>query len=569
MSIRAVDLLGPSAASLLATQSTHAEVARLMVDLAGVSEGMSVYDPVCGSGGLLIEAARCVERHGGDVRSLKFYGHELDPAKVEIASRELRALSLRHIIVAGDALRFPESSSELHPWLTFDVVLAHPPFSLADWGVESWGRGDPLRRSQFGLPPKSNADYAFVLHALASLNPNGRAVLFLPTGVLYRGGSEGTIRRALIEAGLIDAVITLPPGVHRGINAPTALLVLQRDRAPDRRDKVLLVNGAANLASGRAGQSSLPLDLSHLVQLAHWAAPQHVHRRVVSIREIEEQDFHLSFERFASQGGAPTSRPAPQVTGPAWRVKGAAGKARPELLEAYHRAVQSVAQRTEALFSCQTRGRPIHPAVAGEIPDHWGLEPLGELLAEPLRNGTYLSKTKDAKGESSELAPQFLQVGQKAFTQHGVVDFDHASSFAARTAVPHDDSLRSGDLLIRRVHASAERVGEAALVFDGVPDRPRVLWESSIVRIRPCPGKLPSVLLWAWLRHPPIRQLLTTHAHCSVQVSINQKILSEIPCPVIRDFAERRQVEVELLGMVHELCELWRAIRASSPPAQV
>ncbi|MBK9367067.1 MAG: N-6 DNA methylase [Deltaproteobacteria bacterium] len=407
-----------------------------MVDLAGVSEGMSVYDPVCGTGGLLLEAALRIKRKEGDLPSLLLYGQELDPAKVEIASRELTAQSLRAAIVAGDTLRAPRQLFDRAFLPTFDVVLAHPPFSLADWGREGWLWGDPLRRARLGRPPDGNGDYAFILHALASLKPYGRAVLLLPMGVLYRGGAEAEIRTALICEGVIDAVVSLPPGVNRGTKAPTMLLVLQRDRPLERRDKVLLVDGAAKATGAPAGQSSMPLDLSGLAELAQWEAKEDVYRRVVSIKEIAEQEFNLSLERFAPPGGASTSPPAPMRPR---RVKGPPGKALPANLEAYEQAVQKAVQRAGEIFSCAIGGQPIHIAVAGEIPAHWSLEPLGKLLAQPLRNGTSFPKAKGAQAQSNEQGQELLQVGQTAFTEHGVLDVRSARSLAPQALIKHED----------------------------------------------------------------------------------------------------------------------------------
>lgn len=566
MAIRAADLLGADAASQPANQSTRAEVARLMVDLAGVSEGMSVFDPVCGTGGLLLAAAAHVKRQEGEVQSLLLYGQELDPAKAEATSRALQAESLRSVVVASDTLRAPLKPNDLSVLLTFDVVLAHPPFSLADWGAEGWIRRDPLDRARFGLPPDGNGDYAFILHALASLKPHGRAVLLLPMGVLYRSGAEAKIREALICEGLIDAVISLPPGVNRGTKAPTVLLVLRRDCPPERRDKVLLVDGAAKASGSRSGQPSTPLDLSELAKLAQWEAKDDVHRRVVSIEEIIEQRFNLSLERFAPPGGTSNSTPAPMRPR---RVKGASGEARPADLEAYEQAVQEASQRAGALFSSAGRGQPIHSAVAGEIPAHWTLEPLGELLKGARCDGFPLPKPNNRPPQTQPGELRSQRVGQSAFTLHGVLDVGKAKSLENDLFINDHDRLSRGDLLIKRVQGSVGRVGEVVLVLDDLSHPMSVGWAPGIVRVRPCQERLPSPLLWAWLRHLPIRQLLEKQALRSRQVSINQTILNELPCPVIRGSDELNHLMSEFYSMLHGLDEMWRCLNASSPPDKI
>jgi type I restriction enzyme M protein len=187
---------------------TPRSVVRLMVNILDPREGESIYDPTCGTGGMLLEAIHHVQETRGDVRSLwgKLYGQEKNLTTSAIARMNLFLHGAADFhIVRGDTLRNPafHSADSLS---TFDCVIANPPFSLEKWGDEVWS-SDPYGRNFAGIPPAKSGDYAFVQHMIKSMAPKtGRMAVVLPHGALFRMGKEGEIRQKLIEMDLLEAV---------------------------------------------------------------------------------------------------------------------------------------------------------------------------------------------------------------------------------------------------------------------------------------------------------------------------------------------------------------------------
>ncbi|MBE0618854.1 MAG: N-6 DNA methylase, partial [Proteobacteria bacterium] len=192
---------------------TPRSVVRLMVDILDPREGESVYDPACGTGGMLLAAVAHVRERGGDPRTFfgKLYGQEKNLTTSSVARMNLLLHGLEDFSVErGDTLRNPVFTDPATGGLaTFDCVIANPPFSLEQWGREVW-EVDPWGRAFAGLPTDSNGDMAWVQHMVKSMAAKtGRMAVVLPQGALFRGSVEGQIRRHLLEADLVEAVIGL------------------------------------------------------------------------------------------------------------------------------------------------------------------------------------------------------------------------------------------------------------------------------------------------------------------------------------------------------------------------
>ena len=175
---------------------TPSEVVRLLEGLLNPQEGMRVYDPTCGSGGMLIQARNYVARHGGNPANLSLYGQEMNLNTWAICKMNLFLHGVLNAeIKKGDTLRDPMhvKDGEL---MHFDRVIANPPFSLKKWGKDECDN-DPYSRFPYGTPPKDAGDLAFVQHMVASLNAEGMAGVVMPHGVLFRGSSEKLIRKGL------------------------------------------------------------------------------------------------------------------------------------------------------------------------------------------------------------------------------------------------------------------------------------------------------------------------------------------------------------------------------------
>ncbi len=288
---------------------TPKQVVKLMVEILQPEEGMTVYDPTAGSGGMLLQACHYMERRGLDPASLGLYGQEKNLNTWAICKM---ALFLHDIddafIERGDTLLDPRHLSGDKAIKRFDLVLANPPFSLKNWGHGVWKKGDPYGRDSYGCPPKSYGDLAFVQHMVASLLPTGRMAVVCPHGVLFREGAEGEIRRGLLEDDLIEAVVGLGANLFYGTGIPAAVLYLNRDKAADRRGKLLFVNGDKHLVEGKNQNSLSDEDVARLSQAVRRFRSQDLFCRVADLDEVADNDGNLNLGRYVR-----TDPPAPPI----------------------------------------------------------------------------------------------------------------------------------------------------------------------------------------------------------------------------------------------------------------
>ena len=285
---------------------TPKSVVTLIVECLRPEENRSVYDPACGSGGMLLEAMHWMERAGKSPRSLTLYGQEKNLNTWAIAQMNLFLHDIDDAFVErGDTLLNPKHLiGETRQLKTFDFVLANPPFSLSPWGHEVWSKGDPFGRDTYGCPPASYGDLAFVQHMVASLNERGRMGVVLPHGVLFRGGSEGVIRKGLLEADLIEGVIGLGPNLFYGTGIPAAVLLLNKKKPADRRNKVVWINGAEQVVEGKAQNTLSAANVATLQAAFHAFADVERLAKVVTLQELASNDFNLNLTRYVQTSAA-------------------------------------------------------------------------------------------------------------------------------------------------------------------------------------------------------------------------------------------------------------------------
>lgn len=250
---------------------TPRSVVRLMVNMLDPQEGESVYDPACGTGGMLIEVIQHVKDAGGRPQLLwgKLYGQEKVLATAAIARMNLLLHGVEDFdVVRGDTLREP-AFFDRDRLARFDCVIANPPFSLKKWGQEAWG-SDPWGRNWYGgVPPAEYADWAWVQHMITSASPkNGRVAVVLPQGALFRGGAEGRIREHVLKLDLVEAVIGLAPNLFYGATLAPCVMVLRHRKPADRVGKVLVVNAEALFRKGR-NQNTLEPDHAETILAAY------------------------------------------------------------------------------------------------------------------------------------------------------------------------------------------------------------------------------------------------------------------------------------------------------------
>lgn len=283
---------------------TPRAVVHLLVDILDPQPGESCYDPACGSAGMLVETINAVRSRGGDTRTLRLYGQEVNLTTSAIARMNLYLHDLEDFHIArGDTLREPKflDGAELEH---FDVVIANPPFSLANWGADAWAR-DPWRRSIGGVPPAKNGDLAWIQHMVASMRPDtGRVGVVMPHGALFRVGAESRIRQHLIESDLLEAVIGLPPNLFYSTTIPACLLIFRARKPEEREGRVLFVDGAARFAKGKNQNAMSDADMISIAAAYRTGEDPDgeggVQVRLVDQAEIEKNDWDLSVSRYLS-----------------------------------------------------------------------------------------------------------------------------------------------------------------------------------------------------------------------------------------------------------------------------
>jgi type I restriction enzyme M protein len=278
-------------------------VVKLIVEILKPAAGMRICDPTCGSGGMLIECAHYLERHGQNPRDLSLSGQEKNLGTWAICKMNMLLHGIAdHNIQKGDTIRDPKlrGADGLD---TFDRVIANPPFSLDEWGRPE-AESDAYGRFRFGIPPKTKGDLAFVQHMIASTNRTGMVGVVMPHGVLFRGAAEGEIRKGILQEDLVEAVIGLPANLFYGTGIPAAILVFNRAKAAGRRGKVLFIEGSREFREGSAQNYLRDEDVKKVAAAFHAFVDVEKYARVVSVGEIGKNDFNLNISRYVETAEA-------------------------------------------------------------------------------------------------------------------------------------------------------------------------------------------------------------------------------------------------------------------------
>lgn len=277
---------------------TPRSVVRLLVRILDPKPGESVYDPACGSGGMLIEAIR--HMHNDALCCGAVFGQEKNVTNAAVARMNLflHGASDFHVL-QGDTLRAPKILQN-DRLARFDCVLANPPFSLKKWGAPEWS-ADPYGRNVWGTPSDNNGDFAWLQHMVASMRPvSGRAAVVLPQGVLFREGAEGAIREKLVRSGLVDAVVTLGENLFYGTQLSPCFLVLRATPLPGRAGRVLFVDGSSILTRQRAQNILSDADVDRLFALYSEGRPREALAAVATLDEVAAKGFNLSPKQYVS-----------------------------------------------------------------------------------------------------------------------------------------------------------------------------------------------------------------------------------------------------------------------------
>lgn len=274
---------------------TPPEVSQLMARLMDPQEGDEICDPTCGSGSLLMKCGQLIRARTGS-RKYALYGQEAIGSTWALAKMNMFLHAEdNHRIEWGDTLRNPKLLDGKGLLKHFDVVLANPPFSLEKWGHET-AAGDPHKRFRRGLPPRTKADYAFILHMVETMKPGtGRMAVVVPHGVLFRSAAEGKIRQKLLEENLLDVVIGLPEKLFYGTGIPAAILVFRKKKTDD---KVLFIDASRDYQDGKNQNFLRPQDLNRIEQTVRTRHSVDKYAYLASPVEIADNDFNLNIPRY-------------------------------------------------------------------------------------------------------------------------------------------------------------------------------------------------------------------------------------------------------------------------------
>lgn len=280
---------------------TPRSVVHLIGLIIDAKESESIYDPACGTGGMLLESINHLKENKKDYRTLKLFGQEKNLTSSSIARMNMFLHGIEDFqIIRGDTLRNP-AFFEGDALKTFDCVIANPPFSLKAWGAEQW-LNDPYGRNIAGVPPKGNGDLAWVQHMIKSMKPDtGRMAVVLPHGALFRKNAEGKIRKTLIESDLLEAVIGLGPNIFYGTSLAACILVFRNNKPANKKNKVLFIDASDQIKVGRAQNYLEPEHISKIYKWYSEFKDVDNYVKVASTELIEGNDFNLNIPLYVEK----------------------------------------------------------------------------------------------------------------------------------------------------------------------------------------------------------------------------------------------------------------------------
>lgn len=282
---------------------TPNQVVRLLVQLMKPEAGMSIYDPTVGSGGMLIQAHQYIEEQGQNADDLELFGQENDPTVVAICKMNIILHNItKYNIEYGDTLDEPlnEKDGQL---IQFDRVIANPPFS------QNYNKATMQYQSRFsyGFAPETGkkGDLMFVQHMLASCKRNGKVVVVMPHGVLFRGGKEKEIRENILKADVLEGIISLPPQLFYGTGIPACIMVFNKNKPDTLKNKVFIVNADKDYAEGKKQNTLRPEDVEKIDFVFTNKIEEANYSKLVDLETIEKNDFTLNIRRYVDNTPLP------------------------------------------------------------------------------------------------------------------------------------------------------------------------------------------------------------------------------------------------------------------------
>lgn len=277
---------------------TNRTVVTLMAEILQPQPDESIYDPTCGSGGMLVKCLDFLRQKGQPWQGVKVFGQEINSLTSSIARMNLYLNGVEDFsIVREDTLAHPAfvDGSKLR---TFDIVLANPPYSIKTWNREAF-QNDKWGRNFLGTPPQGRADYAFIQHIIASMDKNhGRSATLLPHGVLFRD-EEKDLRQKLVESDIIDCVIGLGPNLFYNSPMEACIIICSNDKPEIRRGKILMINAVNDVVRQNAESKLLPEHIEKMTKIYHSSTEIDGYSKLVSIDDVAEKSFNLNISLYA------------------------------------------------------------------------------------------------------------------------------------------------------------------------------------------------------------------------------------------------------------------------------
>lgn len=279
---------------------TNRTVVQLMAEILQPKPNESIYDPTCGSGGMLVKCLDYLRNKGEEWQSVQVFGQEVNGLTSSIARMNLYLNGVEDFsIVCADTLENPAFLDGSH-LRKFDIVLANPPYSIKEWNREKF-MNDKWGRNFLGTPPQGRADYAFLQHIIASMNETqGRCAILFPHGVLFRD-EELELRKKLVEMDILDCIIGL--GANLFYNSPmeACILICNRSKANSKKNRVLMINAVNEVTRKNAESILLAEHIQRIVNAYQQNRELDGFSRIVSNDEIREKKFNLNISLYAYQ----------------------------------------------------------------------------------------------------------------------------------------------------------------------------------------------------------------------------------------------------------------------------
>jgi len=285
---------------------TNRTVVHLMTQLVAPQSGESIYDPTCGTGGMLLSALAEVKRSGGEFRTLKLYGQERNLMTSGIARMNLFLHGIEDFqIVRGDTLAEPKLI-EGDRLKQFDVILANPPYSIKQWDRAAF-ESDKWGRNFLGTPPQGRADYAFFQHILKSLTPKGRCAILWPHGVLFRN-EEQEMRAKMVAQDLVEAVIGLGPNLFYNSPMESCIVVCRRNKGKEHKGKVLFIDALNEVTRERAQSFLRPEHQERILNAFEAFVDEPGFAKIATIEEIAANGSNLSIPLYVRRADSATNQ---------------------------------------------------------------------------------------------------------------------------------------------------------------------------------------------------------------------------------------------------------------------